>query len=97
MFGAPCQRDYSRGLFNLVWTHYYKTDGSNTRKARCTCDGSPCSGQAHTLDHTYASCVNQNAARMFYATAALNNHVIVGMDASNSFAEALGLRQQYYI
>ena len=41
LFGTPFQRDYKKGLFILVWTHYYKTDGSNSRKARFTCDGSP--------------------------------------------------------
>ena len=41
MFGKPCQRQHGKGLFNLVWTHYLKTDGTNTLKARCTCDGSP--------------------------------------------------------
>ena len=84
-------------MFNLVWTHYCKTDGTNAQKARCTCNGSPCLGQAHTLEHIYASCIDQNAARLFNATAALNNHVIVGADASNAFAEADGPKQEYYI
>ena len=34
---------------------------------------------------------------MFYATADLNNHVIVGADASDVFAEAEGWKQEYYI
>ena len=88
LFGEPCPPPANRGISNLVWSHYYKTDGSNNRKARCTCDGSPRSGQAHTLDHTYASCVDQNATRLFYANAALQNHVIAGADASNAFGEA---------
>ena len=97
MCGELFPRHQGKGLFNLVWTHYHKTDGTNTRKDRCTCDGSPRSGQSHTLEHTYASCIDQNADRLFYATADLNNHVIVGADASDVFAEAEGWKQEYYI
>ena len=55
------------------------------------------SEQAHTLDHTYASCIDQNTAQLFYVTAALNNHVLVEADASKAFAEAEGPKQEYYI
>ena len=97
MFGEPCPRQHGKGLFNLMWNHYYKTDGTNAKKAQWTCDGSPRSGQAYTLEHTYASCIDQNAARIFYATAAINNHIIIGADASNAFAETEGPKQEYYI
>ena len=97
MFGRPCRPPKDKGIFNLVWTHYFKTDGTNTKKARCTCDGSTRSGQAHTLDHTYASCIDQNASRIFFALSAIHNHVITGADASNAFAEANGPKQEYYI
>ena len=97
MFGAPCPLPPGKVIFSLVWSHYLKTDGTAKRKARCTCDGSPRSGQAHTLDHTYASCIDQNTARIFYANAALQNHGVCGADASNAFAEAAGPRQEYYI
>lgn len=97
MFGPPCRRRLDRGLFNLVWTYLIKTDGTGKKKARCTCDGSPRSGQAHTLDHTYAACVDHNAMRLFYAIAAKKNHIIAGGDASNAFGEAKGPRQEYYI
>ena len=90
MFGEPCKRDYSKGLFKLVWTHYYKTDGTNANKSQCTCNAFPRSEQVHMLDHTYAPCVDQNKARIFYTTAAIHNHVIIGADASNAFAEAEG-------
>ena len=88
MFGTPCPLPQDKGIFNLVWSHYRKTDGTNSRKVRYKCNRSLRLGQAHTLDHTYASCVNQNAARLFYANAALNRHVISGTDASNAFGEA---------
>ena len=41
-----------------------------------------------TLAHTYASCIEQPAARMFYSLAALENMIILGADASNAFTEA---------
>ena len=88
IFGEPCLLPANRRIFNLVWSQYCKNDGTNSKKARCTCDGSLWSGQAHTLDHTYASCVDQNARRLFYVNAALQNHVIAGADASNAFGEA---------
>ena len=53
--------------------------------------------QAHTIDHTYASCVYHNTTRLFYANAALHNHIIAGADASNAFGEAPSPTQQYYI
>jgi hypothetical protein len=51
----------------------------------------------HTLDHTYAACVDQNAARIFYALTAQDNYVIAGADAANAFAEASGPKVIYYI
>ena len=97
MFGEPCTAPTTAGVFNLVWTHLIKTDSTNKKKARCTCDGSPISSQAQTLDHTYAACVDQNAARLFYAMAAMKNHVIFRADASNAFGEAPRPKQRYYV
>ena len=75
-------------IFNFVWTYCVKTDGTSRKKARCTWDGSPRSGQAHTLDHTYASCVEQTGARIFYALAAQENLLIYSVDASKAFPKA---------
>ena len=97
MFGTSCPRKHGVGLFNIVWTYSIKIDGSNTKKARCTCDSSPRSGQAPTLDHTYAAYIDQNAARLFYAITAQRNHIIAGGDASNAFGESEGPRQEYYL
>ena len=97
MFGTPCSKPRQGGIFNLVWTYSIKNFGSNKKKARCTCDGSPRSGQAHTLDHTYAACIDQNAASVFYAASALCNNVIVGGDAPNTFREAHGPQKQYFL
>ena len=40
------------------------------------------------LSETYANCVNQTSARLFYAVAAAENHLVFGADVSNAFAEA---------
>ena len=41
-----------------------------------------------TLAETYASSLEQTASRIFWATSAINNFIILGADASNAFAEA---------
>jgi hypothetical protein len=62
-----------------------KDDGR--KKARCVCNGSPKMGTV-TLGETYAASLDQTAARIFWAAAALKNMVVIGADASNAFAEA---------
>ena len=51
-------------------------------------DGSPKQAGSITLAHTYAACLEQPGARLFYGTAALKNLEIYGCDCSNAFAEA---------
>jgi hypothetical protein len=58
------------------------------KKARGVCDSSTRGGQVRTLDHTYASCVEQTSLRLFFALSALENKRIYGADVSNAFAEA---------
>ena len=73
-------------ILPFVWTYLYKE--GNIPKARGTCNGGKRYGKAVTLAHTYASCIEQPAARLFYALAALEGMIIHGADASNAFAEA---------
>ena len=73
-------------MLPFVWTCLHK-DG-NKQKARGTCNGGKQCGKAVTLAHTHASCVEQPAARLFHALAALEGMTIPGADASNAFAEA---------
>ena len=40
------------------------------------------------MAHTYASCVEQQASRMFWSLAALNVMTVIDADAGNAFAEA---------
>jgi len=61
MFGKPVRVDSNEAVFNLVWTYVIK-ELNKWKKARCTCDGSPRSGQVRVLDHTYANCIDQTSS-----------------------------------
>jgi len=88
--------DSTEAVFNLVWSYGIKAvDGR--KKARCTCDGSTRSGQVRVLDETYANCVDQTSARLFYGIAAAENLIVYGADVSNAFAEAPPPQQGFYI
>ena len=95
MFGPPMPRPNTKDkkgneinitILPFVWTYLYKN--GTTPKARGTCNGGKQYRKAITLAHTYASCIEQPAAKMFYSLAALENMIILGADASNAFAEA---------
>ncbi len=88
--------EFTEAVFNLVWSYGIKAvDGC--KKARCTCDGSTRSGQVRVLDETYANCVDQTSARLFYGIAAAENLIVYGADVSNAFAEAPPPKQGFYI
>ena len=81
MFGLPAAVESTKAVFNLVWLYGIKAvDGR--KKAWCTCDGSTQSGQVCVLDKTYANCVNQTSARLFYGIAAAENLIVYGADVS---------------
>ncbi len=96
MFGLPVALESTKAVFNLIWLYGIKAvDGR--KKARCTCNGSTRSGQVRILDETYANCVNQISARLFYGIAAAENLIVYGADVSNAFAEAPPPKQGFYI
>ncbi len=64
LFGTPVKVDSNEAVFNLVWTYVVK-ELDTRKKAQCTCDGSPRSGQVRVLDHTYPNCVNQTGRQIF--------------------------------
>ena len=41
-----------------------------------------------TLGETYAASLDQTASKIFWAISATSNHIVIGADASNAFAEA---------
>jgi hypothetical protein len=87
MFGQPVPQVDDMAVFHSVWTYAIKADDLQ-KKACLACDGSPRSGQAKILDKTYAICVDQTSARLFYAIVAAENLMVYGADISNAFAEA---------
>ncbi len=96
MFSEPRVVTSEEAVFNLVWAYMIK-DANKRKKARCTCNGLPRSGQVRILDYTYANCVDQTSARIFYAVTAAENFIIFGADVSNAFAEAPPPKQGFYI
>ena len=96
MFGDPIPRPPPKSnkdgkfkhstILPFVWTYLFK-DGT-TPKAQGTCNDGKRYGLAITMAHTYASCVEQSASRMFWSLAALNEMAVIGADAGNAFAEA---------
>jgi hypothetical protein len=96
MFGAPQLVTSAGAVFNLVWTYMIK-DVNKRKKVQCTCDGLPCSGQVRILNYTYAICVDQTSAQIFYVVLAAENLIIFGADVSNAFTEAPPPKQGFYI
>jgi hypothetical protein len=77
MFGSPLAVESNEPVFNLVWLYGIKAvDGR--KKACCTCDGSTRLGQVRVIDETYANCVDQTSAYLFYGIAAAENLIIMG-------------------
>ncbi len=95
MFGDPVASKEDDAIFHLVWTYTIKNDGR--KKAQCVCDGSMHSGMVRVLAETYANCIDQTSARLFYAIAAAKNLLVFGANVSNAFAEAPPLKQGFFI
>ena len=70
----------------MIWTYLVKSCGR--KKARCVANGAPHLKGSVTLANTYAACLEQTAARVFWAIAAIQGKQVFGSDASNAFGEA---------
>jgi hypothetical protein len=55
------------------------------------------SGMVRVLTETYANCIDQTSAHLFYAIAAAKNLLVFGADVSNAFAEAPPPKQGFFI
>ena len=66
-------------------------------KARCVCNGSPNRRGTVTMAETYASSLEQTGSRIFWAATAIDNHIVIGADASNAFAEAPPPKAPLYV
>ena len=96
-FSEPQPLPRGANLLSLCWVYLIKTDGLNTKKARCVCNGSPRFRGTVTLAQTYASALDQTGAKIFWASVAINNYIVLGADASNAFAEAPPPKAPLYV
>lgn len=94
MFGKPCPRPPKGSntvILPWVWTYLFKLDPmtlEDIAKSRGTCNGGSRHGKVITLAETYAACVEQPIHRLSWAITAALNHISLGCDVSNAFAEA---------
>ncbi|GFH45233.1 hypothetical protein CTEN210_01707 [Chaetoceros tenuissimus] len=95
MYGEPCPLPKGANCLKTLWTYLVKDDG--TKKARQVVDGSPGRKGTVTIGHTYASSLDQNGSRIFWATAAMKNLKVYGADVSNAFAEAPPPKAPLYV
>jgi hypothetical protein len=96
MYSLPVQQSENDAVFHLVWTYDIKAvDGC--KKAWCVCDGSTRSGKVQILAETYANCIDQTSAQLFYAVALAENLLIFGADVSNAFDKAPLPKQPFFI
>ena len=86
MFSQPVPIPEDANSLPFIWAYVLKDDG--TRKARAPCNGSPRMQGTVTIGETYAASLDQTASRIFWALSATSNHIVIGADASNAFAEA---------
>ena len=95
-FGPPCELPPGANVLNLLWTYRFK-EHENRRKARCVCNGAKNRRGCVTMAETFASSLEQTGSRIFWATSAMNNYIVVGADASNAFAEAPPPKAPLYV
>jgi hypothetical protein len=96
MFGLTVTQSNGDTVFHLVWTYNIKTVNGR-KKARCVCDGSTWSGQVLVLAKTYANCVDQTSAWLFYTVASAKKTLTFGANVSNTFAKAPLPKQPFFI
>ena len=95
MFGKPIPCPRNSNVLHMLWV--YKIKDSGIYKARAVCNGSPRQKGTVTQDHTYAACLEQPGARIFWGTAATKGLIVLGADASNAFAEAPAPKAPLYV
>ena len=97
MFSPPTKLPNQHGInvLAMIWVYLIKTCGR--KKARCVANGNPHQKGSVTLANTYAACLEQAGARIFWATCAAKNKLVYGADMSNAFAEAPAPKAPLYL
>ena len=88
MFSQPTKLPNEHGInvLAMIWVYLVKTCGR--KKARCVANGNPRLRGSITLANTYAACLEQAGARIFWSVCAIKNKKVYVADMSNTFAEA---------
>jgi hypothetical protein len=94
MFGSPVAVESDEAVFNLVWSYGIKAVDAR-KKAWCTCDGSTRLGQVRILDETYANCVDQTSACLFYGIARLKTSLFMVLMCQMRLRRLLPLNKDF--
>jgi hypothetical protein len=100
MFGAPIEKPEGAIVLPWIWSYLYKVDPislQDVAKSRGTCNGGQKHGKIITLAETYAACVEQPAHRVLWAVNTALNHIAIGIDVGNAYAEADGPEDKFYM
>jgi hypothetical protein len=100
MFGTPCEKPEGAIVLPWIWSYLYKVDPitlKDVAKSRGTCNGGQKHGKIITLAETYAACVEQPAHRVLWAVNTALNHIAIGIDVGNAYAEADGPEDKFYM
>jgi hypothetical protein len=96
MFGKPCPRPPYAIVLRSIWSYCLKWNGD--KKARHCCDGRPLRDDRYRrLEAIYTACISQVGMKIFFAICALENYVIIDLDAVNAFGQAGSLFDIIYL
>jgi hypothetical protein len=96
MFGKPCPRPRFAIVLRSIWSYCLKWNGD--KKARHCCDGRPLRDDRYRrIEAIYTACISQVGMKIFFATCALENYVILDLDAVNAFGQAGTLYDIIYL
>eukprot|EP00957_Ditylum_brightwellii_P076941 5848062-Ditylum_brightwellii.AAC.1 len=86
MYGEPTYAPKCTKILYSVWTYMMKHDGRE--KAQNCCNRSVLKGKGVDYAYTYSSCASHVGMTLFAASAVWNNYLIIGVDATNAFAQS---------
>jgi hypothetical protein len=96
MFGKSCPRPTFAIVLRSIWSYCLKWNGD--KKARHCCDGRPLRDDRYRrIEAIYTACISQVGMKIFFSLCALENYVIIDLDAVNAFGQAGSLYDIIYL
>jgi hypothetical protein len=96
MFGKPCLRPKVAIVLHSIWSYSFKWNGD--KKAHHCCDGCPlCDDRFCCIEAIYTACISQVGMKIFFVVCALENYIIIDLDAVNAFGQAGSLFDIIYL